>query len=50
MVRLSPRTPCPFDDPIGIACDEVFILGVYGGVSNIARVRLDSLGPGTPPD
>jgi hypothetical protein len=39
-----------FEDPIGVTCDEVFILGVYGGVRNIARVRLDSLGPGTPPD
>jgi hypothetical protein len=39
-----------FDDPIGITCDEVFIRGTYGGVVNIARVHLDSLGPGTPPD
>jgi hypothetical protein len=39
-----------FADPIGITCDEVFIYGLYGGVTNIIRVRLDSLGPGTPPD
>jgi hypothetical protein len=39
-----------FNDPIGVTCDEVFILGRYGGLWNIARVRLDSLGPGTAPD
>lgn len=39
-----------FFDPIGLTCDEVFILGEYGGVWNIARVRLDSLGPGIAPD
>jgi hypothetical protein len=39
-----------YEDPIGITCDEVFIFGEYGGVRNIVRIRLDSLGPGTPPD
>lgn len=39
-----------FADPFGITCDEVFILGRYGDAWNIARVRLDSLGPGIPPD
>jgi hypothetical protein len=39
-----------FDDPIGVTCDEVYVFGRYGGVRNIARVRLDSLGSGTPPD
>jgi hypothetical protein len=36
--------------PIGITCDEVFALGSVGDHSTIARVRLDSLGPGTAPD
>jgi hypothetical protein len=36
--------------PIGITCDEVFIRGTIAGQWNIARVRLDSLGPGDPPD
>ncbi|MBI4955757.1 MAG: hypothetical protein HY908_27310 [Myxococcales bacterium] len=31
-----------------ITCDEVFVRGGVG--MNIARVRLDALGPGTPPD
>lgn len=39
-----------FADPIGVTCDEVFVLGRYGGVWNIARIRLDSLGPGIAPD
>jgi len=37
--------------PIGLTCDEVFILGQYGNMlTQIARFRLDSLGPGIAPD
>jgi hypothetical protein len=36
--------------PVGLTCEEVFILGEYGGRYNIARFRLDSLGPPIPPD
>ncbi len=39
-----------FDRPLGVTCDEVFFLGQFSGRWNVARVRLDSLGPGTPPD
>jgi hypothetical protein len=37
-------------EPLGLTCDEVFILGEIAGRWNIARIRLDSLGPGIPPD
>lgn len=40
--------------PIGVDCDEVFIQGAVGTGSNYAyniyRVRIDSLGKGSPPD
>jgi hypothetical protein len=37
--------------PIGITCDELFIHGVTtNGRTTYFRVRLDSLGPGLPPD
>lgn len=38
------------ETPFGITCDEVFILGGVNGKTNIARVKIASLGPGTPPD
>jgi len=39
-------------NPIGITCDEIFLLVFIPPMltPNIARVRLDSLGPGTLPD
>jgi hypothetical protein len=37
-------------NPIGVTCDHVYLWGQFGGRYNIARVRLDSLGPGIPPD
>jgi hypothetical protein len=41
-------------NPIGVTCDEVFALGYVGEPPTketiIARVRLDSLGSGLPPD
>jgi hypothetical protein len=39
-----------FGRAIGVTCEEVFGLGDFGDHGNIARVRLDSLGPGEPPD
>lgn len=36
--------------PIGVTCDEVFAFGEIGGRLNIVRIRLDSLGEGSPPD
>jgi hypothetical protein len=58
VVRLSdgvawtiPYTPdFKHPTPIGVTCDEVFLRGYFGGLWNIARVRIDSLGPGLPPD
>jgi hypothetical protein len=37
-------------EPVGVTCEDVLILGRFGGRDSIARVRLDSLGPGTAPD
>jgi hypothetical protein len=36
--------------PIGLTCDEAFMFVQIGGRATIARIRLDSLGPGIPPD
>lgn len=36
--------------PIGLTCDDVFVMGTLNGKIDIGRFRLDSLGPGTPPD
>ena len=36
--------------PLGVTCDEVFAQGTLHGVMTIARIRLDSLDPGVPPD
>jgi hypothetical protein len=33
-----------------VTCEEVFLRGAVGTQMNIARVRLDALGPGMPPD
>jgi hypothetical protein len=58
VIRLSdgvawvvPYTP-EFKNPtvLGVTCDEVFFLNETKGRSTIARVRIDSLGPGLPPD
>ncbi len=35
---------------IGLSCDHVYLLGAFGQRYNIARIRLDSLGPALPPD
>jgi len=46
-----PHTPeFKYHTPIGVTCDDVFILGHIGGRWDIARVRIDSLGPAIPPD
>jgi hypothetical protein len=39
-----------FTSPLAITCDEVFVGLSHGDQSNVARIRLDSLGPGDPPD
>jgi hypothetical protein len=36
--------------PIGITCEHLYALGDIGPKYTLARVRLDSLGPGMPPD
>ena len=36
--------------PAAITCDEVFLRGVAAGHSQVVRIRIDSLGPGTSPD
>lgn len=37
-------------EPTVVTCSELFVNIVGPKVFNIARVRLDSLGPGIPPD
>ncbi|AKV03285.1 hypothetical protein AKJ09_09948 [Labilithrix luteola] len=39
-----------YDRPLAVTCDEIFLSGFVNGRPNIARVRIDSLGPGTPAD
>lgn len=40
-----------FDQPYALTCDELFVARRYSGTNHsIARVRLDALGPGMPPD
>jgi hypothetical protein len=34
-------------EPVGLTCDEVFFADP---LNRVVRVRLDSLGPGLPPD
>lgn len=37
--------------PIAITCSEIFVNFNFGSSEeNLARIRLDSLGPGTPAD
>jgi len=49
----SPSPPAPPPDgwnvPTAITCDEVFARYKGGSLETIRRVRLDSLGPGSPP-
>ncbi len=35
---------------LGVTCDHVYLYGRFDGRYNITRLRLDSLGPGLPPD
>jgi hypothetical protein len=46
--NLSPNTP--FQRPLGITCEHVILTSSMGASSNIARVRIDTLGPGLSPD
>jgi hypothetical protein len=50
---IVPKSPNAADyvvDVLGLTCEHVYLQGYFGGRYNIARIRLDSLGPGTPPD
>lgn len=38
------------EEVIGITCDHVYALARIGGRWNVARIKLDSLGTGAPPD
>jgi hypothetical protein len=46
----GPKQQWRFSTVYGINCDEVFVQGGVGVEMQIARVRLDALGPGMPPD
>ena len=50
----GPALPLSWDEVLAITCDEIFVrvreqFGDGGFRSNVARVRIDSLGPATPP-
>ncbi|MEO8800807.1 MAG: hypothetical protein ABI551_23150 [Polyangiaceae bacterium] len=48
---LPNNSPWSWVNPLAVTCDEVFVtVGIGSGSTNIARVRLASLGPGIPPD
>jgi hypothetical protein len=48
--KLTDKTPWHWNGPTALTCTELFVNVVKGSDFNIARVRLDSLGPGIPPD
>ena len=35
---------------IGVTCDELFVVGTFNNKNSVARIDLDSLGPGMAPD
>jgi hypothetical protein len=39
-----------WDTAVGFSAEELFVLANMGNEVTIARIRLDSLGPGEPPD
>jgi hypothetical protein len=39
-----------FGTPLAITCDEIFVLGHVKSNAEVARIRIDSLGVGLPPD
>jgi hypothetical protein len=39
-----------FAIPVGVTCEDVFVAADIEGTVTVARIRLDSLGPGLPPD
>lgn len=48
---LPNNSPWTWVNPLAVTCDEVFVtVGIGSGSTNIARVRLASLGPGIPAD
>jgi hypothetical protein len=49
-VMATPPGPFYWTAPVAVTCDEVFINFVLSGQTNLGRVRIDSLGPGDPPD
>ncbi len=48
--QLDPTTTFGYKSLLGFTCEEAFLLAVHDGLTTIARVRLDSLGPGLAPD
>ena len=48
--KLSSKGSSGWNGPTALTCAELFVNVVNGNEFNIARVRLDSLGPGIPPD
>jgi len=39
-----------FNRTLAVTCDEIFVRAIIGGKINVARIRLDSLGPGVAAD
>lgn len=44
---LEQRIEFQLSKPLAISCDELLIAGASNGAAQVARIRLDSLGPGT---
>ncbi len=40
----------PIEHALAVSCAEVFVYGYVKAHGKVARIRLDSLGLGTPPD
>jgi hypothetical protein len=47
---LSTAGPWSWRSPVALSCSELFATVDVGGNRRLARVRLDSLGPGITPD
>jgi hypothetical protein len=46
----APGAPVAWELPLALTCTELFASVRSGGATRTARVRLDSIGPGIPPD
>ena len=50
MAPTSSSSDYYIDSVVGMSCEHVYVLGKFGPQWRLARIRLDSLGPGEAPD